>query len=58
MPGNRNGHWTDPGGTQWFTHGAMSMSYSVYSLGLDLHGLQDVVERVQYNGLDLLHLHQ
>jgi hypothetical protein len=39
-------------------HEKMSMSYSVYSLGLDLRGLQDVVERVRYTGLDLLHLHQ
>ena len=43
---------------QLLGHEKMSMSYSVYSLGLDLHGLQDVVERVQYNGLVLRHLQQ
>ena len=43
---------------QLLGHEKMSMSYSVYSLGLDLHGLQDVVERVRYNGVDLQHLHQ
>jgi integrase len=43
---------------QLLGHEKMSMSYSVYSLGLDLPGLQDVVERVRYNGLDLQHLHQ
>jgi integrase len=42
---------------QLLGHEKMSMSYSVYSLGLDLHGLQDVVERVRYN-VDLQHLHQ
>jgi integrase len=43
---------------QLLGHEKMSMSYSVYSLGLDLHGLKDVVERIQYKGLDLRHLHQ
>lgn len=42
---------------QLLGHEKMSMSYSVYSLGLDLRGLKDVVERVRYNGLDLQHLH-
>lgn len=43
---------------QLLGHEKMSMSYSIYSLGLDLRGPQDVVERVRYNGLDLRHLHQ
>jgi integrase len=33
-------------------HEKMSMSYSVYSLGLGLEGLQKVVERIDYPGLD------
>ncbi len=43
---------------QLLGHEKMSMSYSVYSLGLDLRGLQDVVQQVRYDGLDLQHLHQ
>ena len=41
---------------QLLGHEKMSMSYSVSSLGLDLHGLQDVVERIRYYGLCLQHL--
>ncbi len=36
-------------------HEKLSMSYSVYSLGLDLKGRRDVVERISYDGLDLSH---
>ena len=43
---------------QLLGHEKMSMSYSVYSLGLDLRGLQDVVERVRYDGMNFQHLHQ
>jgi len=43
---------------QLLGHEKLSMSYSVYSLGLALGGLRDVVERVRYDGLDLSHLHR
>ena len=33
-------------------HEKLSMSYSVYSLGLELSGLRDVVEKITYVGLD------
>ena len=32
-------------------HEKLSMSYSVYSLGLDLRGLQRVVEKIAYKGV-------
>jgi integrase len=37
-------------------HDKMTMSYSVYSLGLDLPALRETVEKIQYPGLDLKHL--
>jgi hypothetical protein len=37
-------------------HDKMSMSYSVYSLGLDLPALREIVEKIKYPGLDLKHL--
>ncbi len=32
-------------------HEKLSMSYSVYSLGLDLRGLKKVVEKITYAGM-------
>ena len=32
-------------------HEKMSMSYSVYSIGLDLRGLKRVVEKIAYKGV-------
>ncbi|HET6519925.1 MAG TPA: hypothetical protein VFG47_08895 [Geminicoccaceae bacterium] len=37
-------------------HEKMSMSYGVYSLGLNLKALRETVERIAYPGLDLSHL--
>ena len=38
-------------------HEKLSMSYTAYSLGLDLLGLRRVVEMIRYEGLDLAHLY-
>jgi len=38
-------------------HEKMSMSYSVYSLGLELPALRAIVEKIRYPGLSLAHLH-
>jgi len=38
-------------------HAKAGMSYGVYSQGLGLAKLQEVVERIQYPGLDLKHLY-
>ena len=38
-------------------HKKISLAYSVYSLGLDLPRLQDVIESVRYDGLDLTGLY-
>jgi len=35
----------------------MSMSYGLYSGGLDLQNLSRIVEKIRYPGLDLSHLH-
>lgn len=37
-------------------HEKLSMSYSVYSLGLELKALREIVEKIKYEGLDLGHL--
>ncbi len=37
-------------------HEKMSMSYTVYSLGLELKALHENVEKIVYDGLDLSHL--
>jgi integrase len=37
-------------------HEKMSMSYSVYSLGLELGALRNIVEKIRYPGLDLSHI--
>jgi integrase len=38
-------------------HEKLSMSYDIYSLGLDMKGLRRVVEKIKYPGLDLSHLY-
>ena len=38
-------------------HEKLSMSYTVYSLGLDMAGLRSVVEKIVYPHLDLMDLH-
>jgi integrase len=38
-------------------HKKMTMSYGLYSSGLDLAGLKRVIEAIAYPGLDLSHLH-
>jgi hypothetical protein len=37
-------------------HDKMTMSYSVYSLGLELPALREIVEKIRYPGVDLKHL--
>lgn len=38
-------------------HEKLSMSYDIYSLGLDMKGLRRVVEKITHPGLDLSHLY-
>jgi len=38
-------------------HEKLSISYSIYSIGLTVEQLQEIVEKIKYPDLDLSHLH-